>query len=110
LNEFRAKLDKVNKVKGNVKIKDVIKGKLTNENTPSVSWNPYEINYKITRENILRQADMYTGNNPLFSDEEYAKKTKYGRPVTFSLLLTLEAMPVMARRDGIGDYIVERNL
>ena len=64
-----------------------------------------ENNFKITLDNMMTQANSYVGNNPLFTDKEYAKKTKYG-VMAFPLVLTLEVMPAMPKSEGIGDYMV----
>lgn len=104
-DEVWAKLDRVNK-SGDIDIEDVISGKLNSENTPAVSWNPYESNYEVTYENMMTHAATYAGNNPLFADREYAKKTKYKDLIAFPLVLTLEVMPAMPKSQGIGDYMV----
>ncbi len=105
LQEFQAKLDQVNKNKGNINVGDLVSGKLDSKNTPWVSWNPMENNFKITLDNMMTQANSYVGNNPLFTDKNYAKKTRYG-VMAFPLVLTLEVMPAMPKSKGIGDYMV----
>jgi acyl dehydratase len=105
LAAFQAKLEKIRNW-GKVDIQGVVSGRLTSENTPVVSWNPYENNFKVTAENMKQQAAMYVPNVPLFSDPEFAGKALYGGPIAFPLVLTLEVMPAMPKAEGIGDYMV----
>lgn len=106
LNDFSAKLAKISATAGKVDVPAVVSGKLDNQKNPSVSWNPMENNYRITRENMLKQAHMYLGDNPLFTDESYATKSPLQGLTAFSMLYTNECMPAIPKREGIGDYFV----
>ena len=103
IDAIQAKLEQV-KNHGDVDIDDLVSGKLDNKSTPVVSWNPMENNFKVTPEDMKTQAYSYVGENPLFTDEEYAKRTKHGA-MAFPLVLTLEVFP-MPKTDGLGDYMV----
>jgi len=103
LNAFHARLESVNNY-GPINIADVVNGRLTG--VPPLSWNPYEFGYKVTRENVDDHARMYTNNNPLFADAAYPGATSGGARIAFPLVLTLEAMPAMPKKEGIGDYMV----
>jgi len=103
LQNFWDRLEQVNN-KSEVNINDLITGKL--DGKPWVSRLPMEHHFKITPENMREQAYTYAGNNPLFNNRDYARKTKYGDLIAFPLVLTLEVMPAMPKAEGIGDYMV----
>ncbi len=105
LDTFQARLASVNSY-GKIDIADVISGKLTNANAPVVSWNPYENNFRVSRESMVNHADWYANDNPLFFDYNYGKTTEFGDAIAFPLILTLECMPAMPKKEGIGDYMV----
>jgi len=101
LNAFKVKLDLINN-KGEVNINELVNGKLFG--TPGIRPFPWENNLKMTLENMIPLANSFVGNNPLFTDKEYAKKTKYKSLITFPLVLFptyMDAMPA-----GIGDFMV----
>lgn len=105
LDAFQARLALINSY-GPIDLQDVIGGKLTNANAPAVSWNPYENNFHITRDGMVLHAHSYAHDNPLFFDDAYARNAGYAEAVAFPLLLTLECMPAMPKKEGIGDYMV----
>jgi acyl dehydratase len=55
---------------------------------------------------MMRVADINVPTNPLFTNREYAKKSKYGNPIAWPLISSLEVMPAMPKSKGIGDYMV----
>jgi len=97
LEEFQAKLDQINN-KGDINIAELVSGKLAG--TPGV-MAPIK---KVTLPSMMIVAKRYLGNNPLFTDKEYAKKTKYGGLITFPFVAEPNYMTSMPA--GIGDYIV----
>ncbi len=105
LDAFQSRLARINSY-GPIDIQNVIAGKLTNQNAPAVSWNPYENNFLITRDSMQAHDHSYAGDNPLFLDDAYAKNAGWGEAVAFPLILTLECMPAMPKKEGIGDYMV----
>jgi acyl dehydratase len=106
LARFRADLAAVTNIAGKIDIGGVVSGRLINANTPSVSWNPMENNFLITRDSMLKHAHMYLNDNPLFSDDTYARNAGYQGSIAFPLLFTNECMPAMPKSAGIGDYFV----
>jgi acyl dehydratase len=61
---------------------------------------------RMTIDDMLTIAKNNIGNNPLFTDKEYAKKTKYGSLIAFPLISSLEVMPAMPKKKGFADYMV----
>ncbi|MBN1627853.1 MAG: MaoC family dehydratase N-terminal domain-containing protein [Deltaproteobacteria bacterium] len=103
LKEFQAELDEVNKKGKGFKVDDLISGKLSGMDAGS---GPGGRGTKITWENILKNANTYLPSNPLFTDKEYAKKSRFGNPIAWPLISSLEVMPAMPKTKGIGDYMV----
>ena len=100
LKEFNADLDQINNNKGNINIKDLVSGKL--EGKPWVGRVT-----EVTRDNMTTIANTYAGNNPLFTNRQYAKKTKYGE-MAFPMVVTPSFFPSIhaAGSGGLGDYMV----
>ena len=105
LEALRTKLEKIRNWE-EIDIDDLVSGKLESEGAPVVSWNPMENNFKVTLDNMMSQANAYVSDLQLFTNREYAKKTKYGDLIAFPLVLTLEVMPFMPKAESIGDYMV----
>jgi acyl dehydratase len=98
IQEFMAACKKVED-KGEVNIKDLVAGKLTgNIGIGRAS--------KITASDIEGIARANVGNNPLFMDRAYARKTKYGDLFAFPMISSLEVMPAMVKDKGFADYLV----
>jgi acyl dehydratase len=98
LKEFMAACRMVEE-KGEINISDLISGKLSGNvgigRTETVSARSIE---EIAKANV--------GDNPLFMDRNYAKKTKYGDLFAFPMLSSLEVMPAMVKDKGFADHIV----
>jgi acyl dehydratase len=99
LKEFQAQLAIINNNNRDINIDDLIRGKL--EGKPGIGEPK-----KITAEDMKMIADRYVGNNSLFTDRNYARKTKYGDLIAFPMIKTSGAMPAMPKSDGFGDYMV----
>lgn len=106
LNDFQARLKSITDTAGKVDIQRVVRGELTNANSPSVSWNPMENDFRITRESMLKHAHMYLGDNPSFTGEAEAGAGPQRGLSAFPLLYTNECMPAMPKQAGFGDYFV----
>jgi len=98
LKDFQQELYEVNH-KGNINIQGVIDGKYDGK-----SW--VGRTNRITTDSMLQTANIYVPTNPLFTDQSYGKKTKYGEMIAFPLVSSLEIMPAMPKTKGIGDYMV----
>ncbi len=103
LGEFQAELAQVNN-KGKINIDDLISGKL--EGTPGVGGHGRPSERKITLDDMTAYAKRYGANNPLFTDREYAKKTKWGAMAMPFATAEPGFMPAMPKAEGIGDYMV----
>jgi len=98
IKEFMAACEKVEK-KGEVNISDLVSGKLTgNVGIGRAS--------KITASDMEGIAKANVGDNPLFLDRSYAKKTKYGDLFAFPMISSLEVMPAMVKDKGFADFLV----
>jgi acyl dehydratase len=107
LNEFKAELDKINK-RGDINIKDLISGKLNG--VPGVGGGGPGAG-KVSYDSMIKMAKQCgLGDDPLFTDRDYAKKTKYGNLFAVPLFSSLEIMPAMPKSKGIGDYMVVSDL
>ena len=97
LSALKAKLDQINN-KGAINIDDLISGKL--EGKPGISKK------EITSESLKTIIDNYGANNPIWSDKEYAKKTKWGAmAIPFGVAGPM-GLPAMTKNEGIADYMV----
>jgi hypothetical protein len=97
LNDLKAKLDQINK-KSAINISDLINGKL--------DGNPGIIKKEITAEGLKTVINNYGANNPMWSDKEYAKKSKWGAmAIPFGVAVPM-GLPAMTKSEGIGDYMV----
>lgn len=104
--ELQADLDKINN-RGDLNIKDLISGKL--DGAPGIGGGHGRGGgTKISLENMKRSSDGYGENNPLFTDSEYGKKTKYGRMIAFPFIAMSGSWPDMP--SGMGDYKVISDL
>jgi acyl dehydratase len=99
LKKFQAELALVNR--RNVDIDDLISGKIDPRDVGGFMGAR-----EITLEEMMTLANSYVGNNPFFTDRNYARRTKYGDLITFPLVSSLEVMPAMPKAEGIGDYMV----
>jgi acyl dehydratase len=107
LNEFKAELDRINN-RGDINVKDLISGKLNN--VPGVGGGGPGAG-KVTYDSMIEMAvQCGLGDSPLFTDKDYAKKTKYGDLIAVPLFSSLEIMPAMPKSSGIGDYLVVSDL
>jgi acyl dehydratase len=107
LNEFKAELDKINK-RGDINVKDLISGKLSN--VPGIGGGGPGAG-QVTYDSMIKMAKQCgLGDDPLFTDRDYAKKTKYGNLFAVPLFSSLEIMPAMPKSKGIGDYMVVNDL
>jgi acyl dehydratase len=107
LKEFKAELDLINN-RGDINTKDLINGKLSN--VPGVGGGGPGAG-KVTQDSMIKMAKQcFLGDDPLFTDKEYAKKTKYGNLIAVPLWCSLEIMPAMPKSKGIGDYMVVSDL
>jgi acyl dehydratase len=103
LNKFQAQLDPINANKGNVNLDDLVSGKLNGR--PGISQTGV-----FTPKYMATYYRRYGNNNPLFSDKEYAKKTKYGDVIAFPLILQPELWPAMNDSHGLADYMLVNGL
>lgn len=104
LKELHAKLDQINN-RGDIDVKDLVSGKL--DGKPGIGGRSPG-GTKITLENMARSADSYGENNPLFTDADYGKKTKYGDMIAFPFIAMSGSWPDMP--SGMGDYKVISDL
>ena len=102
LNDFQAELAQLNKQGSNFSVNYLISGKLSS----GQGAGPGGRGTKITNEGMMRVANINVPTNPLFTNREYAKKSKYGNPIAWPLISSLEVMPAMPKSKGIGDYMV----
>jgi acyl dehydratase len=112
LNDFQAELDKINK-RGNIDIKEMIKSKLAeaSEGRRGGPGGGEPGGGKVAYDSMIKLANQCgLGNSPLYTDREYAKKTKYGDLISIPLHSSLEIMPAMPKSKGIGDYMVVSDL
>lgn len=100
LDEFQAELDAVNKQGKSYNVNDLISGKM------SGGVGGMGRTTRITYENMIRVANINVPTNPLFTNREYAEKSKYGSMIAWPLISSLEVMPAMPKSKGIGDYMV----
>ncbi len=107
LNDFKADLDKINN-RGDINIQDLISGKLNG--APGVSGGGPGAG-KVTYDSMTKMARQCgLGDDPLFTNRDYAKSTKYGDLIAVPLWSSLEIMPAMPKSKGIGDYMVVNDL
>jgi acyl dehydratase len=107
LADFKAELDLINN-RGEINIQDLIAGKLSK--TPGVSGGGPGAG-KVTYDSMLKMAKQCgLGDDPLFTNRDYAKNTKYGGLIAVPLWCSLEIMPAMPKAKGIGDYMVVNDL
>jgi acyl dehydratase len=107
LNELKAELDQINK-RGDINVKDLISGKLNG--VPGIGGGEPGAG-KVSSDSMIKMAKQCgLGDDPLFTDRDYAKKTKYGSLFAVPLFSSLEIMPAMPKSKGIGDYMVVSDL
>jgi acyl dehydratase len=108
LRELNAKLAQINN-RGDINVKDLISGKL--DGTPGVvkrvdrglsGLKDERAGTTITPERMKSAADAYGENNPLFTDKNYAKNTKYGDLIAFPFIVEPGGWPEVP--SGLGDY------
>ena len=108
LNEYKAELDRINN-RGEINVKDLVSGKLNG--VPGVGGGGPGAG-KVTYDGMIEMAvQCGLGDDPLFTDRDYAKKTKYGDLFAVPLFSSLEIMPAMPKSGaGLGDYMVVNDL
>jgi len=95
IGAFKAEIDKLNS-RGKLSFQDLVS---------SNDWtHGNNVRGEVTNELRMAQVNNFGGRNPLFLDEEYAKKTQYGKPIAPPLIIVDEYMPAMPA--GVGDYMV----
>jgi len=108
LKAFHGELDKINN-RGDIDVKDLVSGKLGN--VPGVvkrvdrglsGLHNEDAGTKITAERMKTAAEEYGENNPLFTDREYGKKTKYGDMIAFPFIVAAGGWPNMP--SGLADH------
>jgi acyl dehydratase len=105
--DYKAELDKINN-RGDINIQDLISGKL--KDAPGVGGGGPGAG-KVTYDSMIKMARQCgLGNDPLFTNRDYAKNTKYGDLIAVPLFSSLEIMPAMPKAKGIGDYMVVNDL
>jgi len=101
LKELKAQLALINN-KGIITIPDdLVSGKLNDK--PYVGERRVK---KVTSELMTTYARRYGANNPLFTDRNYAKRTKWGSMAMPFAVAEPGYMPAMPKAEGIGDYMV----
>jgi len=103
LQAFQAELDAVNN-KGKINISDLVSGKLDGQ--PGIGSHGAGGGTKMTRENMDTYARRYGALNPMFTDQNYAKKTVWGAMALPFAAAEPTFMPAMPKAEGIGDYMV----
>jgi len=103
LQEFWAELEAINK-RGPLNIGDLIAGKL--DGAPGIGMHGRPSGKKITRELMETYARRYGAGNPLFTDQDYARKTVWGPMALPFAAAEPGFMPAMPKAKGIGDYMV----
>ena len=98
LKEFQAELALTNN-RGEININDLVSGKL--EGKPGIGKGT-----QITSENMKTYARRYGANNPLWTDSNYAKKTKWGAIAMPFAAAEPGYMPAMFKARGFADYMV----
>ena len=107
LSDFKAELDKINN-RGEINISDLISGKL--KNTPGVGGGGPGAG-KVTYDSMVKMArQCCLGDDPFFTDKEYAKKGPFGALTAVPLWCSFEIMPAMPKSKGLGDYLVVNDL
>jgi acyl dehydratase len=96
----RANLEQINK-RGDIDVKDLISGKL--DGTPGIGGRGPGGGTKITLENMMTNARRWGADNPIFTDREYAKKTKYGDLIAVHFIVDAGGWPSIPST-GMGDY------
>ena len=108
LKEMQASLDQINN-RGDINVNDLISGKLAG--TPGVvrredraleGLKDEKASAKISLEQMKSAADAYGESNPLFTDRNYAKDTKYGDLIAFPFIIDVGGWPHVP--SGLGDY------
>ncbi len=95
LKDFQAQLDQISS-RGKLAFADLIK---------KDDWkHGANVRGQVTHEERMKVVNNFGGENPLFKDEEYARKTKYGKPIVPPVVVVDEFMPPMPA--GVGDYMV----
>jgi acyl dehydratase len=98
INAFQTELDKIDS-RGKVSFADLTSGKFQFSQPGGGN-----VRGVISHQEAMKVVDNFGGRNPLFTDAEYAKKTKYGKPIVPPVVGVDEYMPPMPA--GIGDYMV----
>jgi acyl dehydratase len=107
LSDFKAELDKVNN-RGNIKIMDLVSGK--HKDGPGGGGGAPGAG-KVTYESMIKMAKQCgLGDDPFFTNKEYARKGRFGALTAVPLHCSLEIMPAMPKSKGIGDYMVVNDL
>jgi acyl dehydratase len=107
LADFKAELDKINN-RGDINTSDLVAGKL--KDTPGVGGGGPGAG-KVTYDSMIKMAKQCClGDDPFFSDKEYAKKGQFGALTAVPLWISFEIMPAMPKSKGIGDYLVVNDL
>ncbi len=107
LADFKAELDKINN-RGEIKISDLVSGKL--KNAPGIGGGGPGAG-KVTYDSMVKMAKQCClGDNPFFTDRDYAKKGPFGALTAVPLWCSLEIMPAMPKSKGLADYLVVNDL
>jgi acyl dehydratase len=108
LSDFKAELDKINN-RGDINIKDLIGGKL--KDAPGVGGAGGPGAGKVTYESMIKMARQCgLGDDPFFTNKDYAKKERFKALTAVPLWCSLEIMPAMPKSKRIGDYLVVSDL
>jgi acyl dehydratase len=105
LKEVQAQLALINN-RGEIIIDDLVSGKL--DGTPGIGGRGPG-GTKVTLDSMMSLADMYGAHNPLWTDKNYAKRTKYGDLIAMPIIASAGGWPSVSGK-GLGDYMVVSDL
>ena len=106
LKEVQAQLALINN-RGDIDIDALVSGKLAG--SPGIEGRGPGGGTKVTLDSIMSLANMYGAHNPLWTDRDYAKRTKYGDLIAMPIIASAGGWPSVSGK-GLGDYLVVSDL